>query len=216
MSSIIRIMIVMICSFIVFGCNDRGQEISRFYDDGRAKPVVHVTSIIDSTNSDTPWSLSEEFTYAITQKISTSGNLFIPKEPQSPLSLNDNPFGTDISWVQHMYSPSQFIVFIELFEHEEVPIVDKELPAYENYASHLNMGARIRIVDTRNSSPQIILQEIYRDSYYIAKNILKIDYNVAIWGTNEYKSSPMAMAHDQFTKNIAERIDDYILLAKNR
>lgn len=210
----IRNLLFFLTILIAFGCKN-DMQTSRYYDDGRAKPVVYIPTIIDSSSFDFPWSLSEEFTSIITQKVIHKGTLHIPTEPQGTFSIQDNPFGSDLSWVKKIYDPCQFVVFIELFEHDEVPIKDTE-NTLGNYASNVNMGARIRIVDIRGTHPKIVLQEAFEDSYYISKNLLKTNYNITIWGTDEYKSSPLSMAHNQFAKTITERINDYIMLAKNR
>jgi len=75
---------------------------------------------------------------------------------------------------------------------------------------------RIRAVDLRGNKPKVILQELVKDSYYISKNVLHTDYDIIVWGVDEYLSSPMGLAHLSFSKEIAERISDYILLAKSR
>ena len=78
------------------------------------------------------------------------------------------------------------------------------------------MSMRIRIIDIRNDKPTIVLQEMIKDSYYMANNIDNPNYNITSWGTEEYTTSPLGNAHTQFVKQIIDRINDYIMLSKSR
>ena len=78
------------------------------------------------------------------------------------------------------------------------------------------MGVRLRILDLRGSEPKIVLQEKIYDSYYIPKTLFPTDYNTVSWGTEEYKNSPLGIAHTRLIKEITTRVSEYILLAKSR
>ena len=55
-----------------------------------------------------------------------------------------------------------------------------------------------------------------KESYFIPKTLIPTDYNTAVWGTDEFRNSPMGIAHAQLAQEIAARVSDYILLAKSR
>ncbi|MES2274011.1 MAG: CT253 family lipoprotein [Chlamydiota bacterium] len=199
----------------LFGCSRNNDEMSRFHEDGRAKPVVAVASMIDTTSFDTAWSLSEEFTSMIVGSLSKSGELFV--EGTDDDSFVENPFGTDLSWVKHEFQSKEFAVFLELVEHEAAPVIrSKKNVSHQELSVNLNMAVRVRVIDLRGSQPKIVLQEMVRDSYFIPKTLLPTDYSEAVWGTAEYRKSPMGIAHSQLGREIANRISEYILLAKSR
>lgn len=219
----IRYLSFLLLIFIV-GCQStKTNNVStRFHDDGRAKPVVTIVPVLDSTCYDIPWSLSEELSSLINQKINRQNNIYISKnEGEFFLSSHDNPFGNNIEWTKKSFKSNEFVVFLELLEHDDIPLLKttknpKKLPEARKSASNLNMSIRLRIIDIRGDAPKIVLQEMIQDTFYMANNIDKTDYNTVTWGTNEYVTSPMGIAHTQFVKQVIERITDYIMLAKSR
>jgi len=201
-----------IFSLLVFtSCSNSADNstASRFYDDGRARPVVAISSVIDSTTYDLPWSLSEEITYLIKNQLSNNKNLFLSSTEVMDESLTntDNPFDVNINWMKDRFDNSEFLVFLELLNHNELK---------KENISNLEMSMRVRIVDVRAKEPKVILQECIEDNYYIAKGSIKEDYQNVIWGSAEYSNSRMGLAHKQLAKQISERISDYIALSKSR
>lgn len=190
------------------------QYSTKYYEDGMAKPVIALAPVIDTTSCEVPWSLSEEFSSLITDRVSNKGTLYLSASEPDFLPSSENPFGSDISWVKKEFSPSEFVVFLELVEHDAVRVKKTNDPA-EN-ACNLNIGVRIRIIDVRGSEPRVVLQELIRESHYVTRSLIPFDYNQSPWGTDEYATSPMGIAHAAVVKAIAERINDYVLLAKSR
>lgn len=188
-------------------------EMSRFHEDGRAKPSVAIASMLDTTSFDASWSLSEEFTAGIMNTIAGSGEIFVHAQEESPFT--ENPFSNDLSWMKREFHSEEFVAFIELVEHEFAPVKSKTLAPYEA-SNNLNMAVRIRVVDLRAPTPKIVLQELVKDSYFVPKTLIPTDYSSIVWGTEEYQKSPMGVAHAGLVQEIANRISDYILLAKSR
>jgi hypothetical protein len=205
-------------ALVVCACSRTGGDLSRFHEDGRAKPAVAIMSVIDGTSFDAPWSLSEELTSMIVQKVGQNGSIYVLAK--GDLGYADNPFGTDLSWIKREYPDDEFVVFCELVEHDNVPLSkgkkssDVIIP-FET-AMNLKMAVRVRVVDLRTSTPKIVLQEMVRNSYYIPKNIIPTDYSYIVWGTAEYSSTPMGLAHAELANEIATRVGEYIHLAKSR
>ncbi len=199
-------------------CSRHTDETSRFHEDGRAKPVIAIASAIDTTSFECAWSLSEEITSMVTSQISQSGKIFVHSNVEFPFV--ENPFGADLSWVKREFQNEEFVVFLELVEHENTPAVKgkRESATYspQEVSTNLNMSIRFRVLDIRGSTPKIVLQEQIRDSYYIPKTLIPTDYNAVVWGSDEYKKSPMGIAHAQFVQEISARVMDYVLLAKSR
>jgi len=207
-----RYIIISVFSFLIFvSCsnNSTNQQVSRFYDDGRTRPIIAISSVIDSTSYELPWSLSEELTQLIRNNLSTNKNIFIssPNELDELLTNSDNPFDSDIDWMSNRFEQKEFLVFLELLKHDE---------AKKEAVNNLEMTMRLRIIDVRAKKPKIILQECINDNYYIAKGSNKLDYQNVVWGSAEYSNSRMGMAHKQLANQIASRISDYIALSKSR
>jgi len=189
--------------------NSANQQVSRFYDDGRSRPLVSVSSIIDSSSYDVPWSLSEEFTQQIKSELATNNNLYLgsTQDIDMRLSNSDNPFDVNMNWMKDRFDNHEFLVFLELIKHDEEK---------KDNITNLNMTMRVKIIDVRAKEPKLVLQECICDNYYIAKGAVKVDYHNTVWGSQEYVNSRMEMAHRQLSKQIAKRITDYVALAKGR
>ena len=204
------IAIAIFSLFIFVSCNDsKNNDISRFYDDGRSRPIVAISSIIDSSSYELPWSLSEELTQSVLTNLCVNKNLFISStsEMDESLSNSDNPFDVNIDWMKNRFEHKEFIVFLELLKHDEIK--------GKNH-TNLDMAVRLKIIDMRTKEPKVILQECICDNYYITKGSSKSDYQNVVWGSSNYPGSRMGMAHNQLAKQIANRISDYIALAKSR
>ena len=194
----IRIFFILLTTLFLAGCHNKSNDLqaTRFHDDGRAKPVVSIVPIMDSSSYEIPWSISDEFTFLVKDRLFKQGDLYLQSTEDFHLSNEDNPFGSNISWVKKTFNPTEFVVFLELIEHEDLPLIrtvkdPSKLSDIKKAASNLNVAMRLRIFDIRGDSPKIILQEMIKDSYYISNYIEKTDYNITQWGTEEYNTSPM-------------------------
>jgi hypothetical protein len=204
--------LILLASVLLGACSSNETQISRFHDDGRAKPVVAVAQLIDTTSIDMPWSLSEELTTSIVKKLSQTGAIFV--KIKEDLAYSENPFGQDLSWVKREFPEEEFAVFLELVRHEAVPAV-KGKPKTD-VSHNLEMAVRARVIDLRGHEPRIVLQEMVKDAYFIPKTLIPTDYSRAVWGTDEFRKSPMGIAHAGLVQEISLRLSDYILLAKSR
>lgn len=191
--------------------------MARYHEDGRSKPAIAIASMIDTTSFDCSWSISEELTSMIVQKISQNGKIYVHSTPDFPFV--ENPFGKDLSWIKREFHGEEFVVFLELVEHTNTPVLKGPTPVRitpQEVSTNLNMAVRVRIIDLRMATPKIILQEIVRSSYYIPKTLLPTDYTQTVWGTDAYQKSPMGIAHIQLVDEIATRLNDYLLIAKSQ
>lgn len=210
-----RYLPAILVGFLAIGCNRSNDSMTRYHEDGRAKPIVAVASMIDTTSFDVPWSISEELTTMVVQKVGQGGQIYVISRVDDAFA--ENPFGHDLSWIKREFPDQEFVVFLELVEHEVLPAnKSKNTERLQDVSTNLNMAVRLRVIDLRPAMPKIVLQEMIRDSYFIPKTLLPTDYSTAVWGTHEYQKSPMGIAHAQLVQEIAVRISDYILLAKSR
>jgi hypothetical protein len=208
-----RTICFLVLSLFFVGCTRSGDFMTKYHEDGRAKPIAMIAPMIDTTSFDAPWSLSEEFTSTISSQLGQNGKIYVSTQSDEPISMN--PFSSDLSWIRREFSGQEFVVFLELVEHEVVPVKLRKEALPQESSSNLNIGLRLRVVDIR-SQPKIVLQEIIREGYFIPKTLIPTDYSVVTWGSSEYSKTPMGLAHAQIIREVVTRIGDYILLAKSR
>jgi hypothetical protein len=205
----------LLLGVFALSCSSGFDPLARYHEDGRAKPLVAIASTIDTTSFDAPWSLSEEFTTCLAEQLQREGALYVAAKEEEPCT--ENPFGPSLDWVKQEFSHQEFVVFLELVEHEFAPAdpLKKRMPPQE-VSTQLNMAIRMRVIDLRSHTPSIVLQEMIRDSYFIPKTLIPTNYRQVVWGSEEYRKSPMGIAHAQLVQEIAARVNDYVLLAKSR
>ena len=90
----------------------------------------------------------------------------------------------------------QFLVTMQLVRHQEIAQDPNELA----------MNVLVKILDTRGEKPQVILQEELSLSTLFEKPLTS-------WNDEAFRISPMGLAHAKLSREIASRIEDYILLA---
>ena len=210
-----RYLSTLMLSLLAFGCSRTSDFMTRYHEDGRAKPLAFIASMIDTSSFEASWSLSEELTSMIVSQVGKSGKIYVTSKEDETFA--ENPFGQDLSWVKKEFPTQEFAVFLELVEHEIAPAskCKKSLPTQE-VSSNLNMAIRLRVIDVRGQTPKIVLQEMVRDTYFIPKTLIQEDYRVTTWGTPEFQKTAMGIAHLQIVREVATRVSDYILLAKSR
>lgn len=207
-----------------FGCTSRGgyESVTRFHDDGRAKPVVAFVPVFDRSGSELGWSLSEEFTANLKSYLIKRDNFYVSSADELnavvvDLSAENNPFAADISWTKDVFEHHEYVVFTEIVEHDIHPkelkgnFLDKITPS-----SELSMTMRIRIIDLREPHPEVILQELIHQSHIIPKPGSINEPNPERWKKMTYSVSPIGLAHAQLSKEVVQRIEDYILLSKSK
>ncbi|NGX56035.1 MAG: hypothetical protein K1060chlam5_00269 [Candidatus Anoxychlamydiales bacterium] len=206
-----RYLALLILPLLIVSCSNSNKTnaISKFYEDGRTRPIVAIAPVVDSTSYDVPWSLSDELTSLIRTNLSKNKSIFIADgdDVANTLTSLDNPFNPDISWMDDRFDQNEFIVFLELVKHTNSKV---------NKATNLDMIMRVKVVDVRGKKPKVILQENINDKYFIAKGNFKYDYNTTKWGSKEFQESRMGMAHMQLAKDIASRVSEYVSLSKSR
>lgn len=94
----------------------------------------------------------------------------------------------------------QFSVKMELVKHAPL----------QSQPSELVMLIHLEILDLREEKPKVILQEVLSSNALIEKN-QPIEIN---WSDAAFRMSPLGLAHRKLSREIASRIEDYVLLAK--
>ena len=112
------------------------------------------------------------------------------------------------------FQGDQFVVFLELVEHEEVYKQDRKKTAdISECSADLNMSMRVRVFDLRGTEPKIVLQEMVHDSHFIPRQFTQTNFYQVPWGHESFSISPIGLAHAEFTKEIASRLEDYIVMS---
>jgi hypothetical protein len=209
-----RFCLIGILALLLNSCAQSGVELTRYHEDGRKKPAVLITQLIDTSSFEAPWSLSEELTDLVSREVGRNRALYITTQPD--FFFSESPFSNDLSTIAADCSPHEFGVFLELVEHSYTPANSDRHAIPLETALNLNMAVRIRVIDFRQGAPKVILQELVRDTYYIPRTLLPTDYTVEGWGTSDFRKTPMGIAHAQLAQTLATRLSDYILLAKSQ
>jgi hypothetical protein len=205
----------LLLSFIACGFDDRPQNRQ---SQVQTKPVVSIVPVIDNTNNTYAWNLSDELSSAIYNRIARKDRVIVNRSSQvrskaNQIAEGQNPFGPDVAWMKKVFQGDQFVAFLELVEHEEVPQQSKKKVDVQNWSADLNMSMRIRVLDLRGNEPKAILQEIVRQSHYIPRPFAQPGFFQVSWSDECFNISPIGLAHSDFTKEIALHIEDYILRA---
>ena len=217
-------------SLLTLGCSSYHQDKQaiRFHEDGRAKVIVALTPIYDPQNIKLPWSLSEDLTDLIKNRLVSKSKIFLSHAPTKTL---DDPMATTI--IEHYdentslnihfenlkvkFPGSEFVIFLELAKHHIYPKQESDSFLGKLTPSHnLDLAMRIRIYDLRAETPKIVLQEIVEQKHLLPKQFAKLDYYGSVWGKKTYSISPMGFAHTQFAKEVAQHIENYLVLAKTQ
>ncbi len=214
---------IALMAFMLISCHkDDNTTASLFKDDGHRKTSVALVPVIDKSDSELPWSLSEEFTTAISRKLSSKGNVHLadPFDVVSALAGIDEknqPFSQDLDWMKTTFSDNEFVIFLELVDHYLHTHPNQRIAELEeNRSCFLDLSMRLRVIDLRGETPKIVLQELIQSDHSIPKLFADIDYTEKHWGKTSFNFTPVGLAHTQLTREVSSRLEDYISIAKSR
>ena len=216
----LRIVMVSCLAVLVAGCVRQGPSSQTQYDsEGRVKPVAALVPVIDRLAGDLPWNLSDELTAAIYNRLALKNKVQLidsrtVHSKVKKLGSAHNPFGEDLGWVRNVFNQEEFVIFLELVEHEEVPVSSEKTADPRDLPAELNISMRVRVLDLRSQEPKVVLQELIHDSRHIPKTFNRYNFYQVIWGKEGFGISPMGLAHARMTREIAARLEAYILFAK--
>lgn len=200
------------------GCSNQKETAQvRYHDNGFCKPSVALFHVYNHSSSTLPWDLSEEFTAEITSRLKNKDQLYLIKEEeiawQLPMQTDKiTPFHNE-TWLLENHPNTEFLAFIELVDHEMIP---RPAPEGKNISFDLKINFRLKIVDVRDDSPALVLQEMVSDTFFIPWQVAGIDYNKTSWGKALFGLTPIGLAHSRLTKELSKRIEDYVLVANSR
>lgn len=215
-------------------CNSQRyeQHAVRYHEDGRAKAVVTLTPVFDQNDIHLPWSLADDLTDMIKTRLLKKANVYVGNSASLVKTYEDEErliekhfehydenksSSIHAASLKQKFPKTEFVVFLELAEHQIHPknisgsFMDAITPSQE-----LQLSMRVRIFDLRFDEPRIILQELVEQKHLVPKQLAKLDYDSPIWGKKTYSISPVGFAHSQLAKEVASRIENYLILAKTK
>ena len=207
-------------ALITCGCRDdssNGSSVSSQVSPSHL-PIVSVVPLIDNTKNNYEWSLSDELSSSLYANLSQQDRVILNASSKvrakaKPALEKNNPFDKDLSWMKKAFQDEEFVVFLELIEHEEVLNQSRTKPSDPTLcSSDLRMSVRVRVIDLR-SGPKVILQELIHDAHHIHPQFNHINFYQVPWKDQSFTISPVGLAHAKLTKELAQRIEDYILIA---
>ncbi len=205
---------------LLIGCQKNKEETVSLKESIRQAPTLAIAPVIDNSKQSLGWDVSQEFTHALclrlekTDRVSLS-ELRSAKTLAKKLKANHHPFTGDLQWAKTAFPKEDFVVFLELLEHDEVPNQSTPEASPEECSAQLNLSMRIRVLDLRSQMPKVILQEIVRDSHFVPRQFTHYHFHQEPWGSEDFSISPVGIAHAQLIKEVASRVEDYILITKN-
>lgn len=221
-----RYSIIFILILIASLSSCRGQrftEFTRYHDDGKVKPSVALLPVINHSCFDFPWDISKELTQGVRKNLLQTGALFLPYEnafQSMVIDYSDADIAKDdFSKLSKLAPDIEFAVLMELLDHKEEAYHSQTLrpvyPVYGEVASVLKMSMRIKVFDLRYGEPRAILQEIVHSNHMISKEGANADYHKVTWKTDSYKLSPYGLAHARIERDVSERLQHYIIIARS-
>ncbi len=216
---------IILLLFILFAssCSGRYSNLSKYHYNGSSKPSVTLVPLYDHSDITLPWNLSNELTTGIREYLADNNKFYIatPEDTKKHLPELGN---IDLTSTNHSFSnvfkPNEFVILVELIDHQKIPYKRQSIrPVYpaDGKIDHvLSMKARIKVLDIREEKPKLVLQEILKSNHLIPEQIASITPEERPWGSKTYYFSPIGIAHRRLERDIAARLEDYIMIAKSK
>jgi hypothetical protein len=217
---------LLLLTILLFTCcsrtYDQNGQLS-YHDNGTKKPLASLAPVFDHARSDCEWSLSEELSDMIEQKLLQEQKIYLTQDFK-PIANNKEGqknmhiFLDSTDWIKEMQTNSEFVIFVELLKHDLAPSNSDHhlLSSATKKSYNLDVSLRIKVIDLRQNKARVILQEILHQSFYIPFEYSRVAYKKDPWTRAMFSLSPIGMAHVQIVKKICAQIQDYILLAKTQ
>ena len=203
------ILAIAAAALVCGGCVRPYGDTSLYQTSGRHKAVVAVLPVINQTSmTNIPWDLSQELTEEIRKKVYESKRIYLHREPTSlevaQLLSVPNPQSIS-SRAAESLGDAEYAIVTEVIEQKE-----KAFKARSELGAILTFALRVRVLDLRQSTPKVILQEVLDKDYVVAKPYMHCDYEKMGWGTEAFNYTPMGMAHSRLVRELVSRAEAYI------
>ncbi|MCH9634751.1 MAG: hypothetical protein S4CHLAM7_15120 [Chlamydiae bacterium] len=199
------------------GCHSSGAKLQsfRYYENAKQKPIAAVIPLIMRTEvPNVSWDVSQEISAEIHRRLINRGQIYL-NPVQISQSLKEKLNTCDLitltkADLKELSAQSEYAVFMELLEHQEVCIY----PSNDPLKNALSIHVRVRVYDLRGETPKVLLQEIIRSKHIIPKSERGTNYHEVVWGGDSYHASIYGRAHAKLEKDLAYQIENYISISK--
>lgn len=189
------------------------------HDDGLVKPKVAVIKVMDSSNHDLSWDLSNEFTELLLQQLFSHSKFFLTNDfhmigSNQLKTLELSPYSEDMRWLLEMNSSSEFVLFTEILHHTfHAPKGSSYNPF--SHIKTLSISVRVCVLDIRKAHPKPVLQDIITKEYLVPFNFGAYKDDGSSLSVNTFALSPLGIAHKHLLTELAKEIEDYVLIAQS-
>lgn len=211
-------LILGIIPLLLTACGRNCYDTTLYHLSGRQKPIVAVLPVIDNTaQSSFRWELSDELTDELRKRVFESKNIYLLRDGGNreiaQLLSTPNPAKIPTS-ATHSLGAAQFAVIAEIIEQDEesygIKGADLNHPIKSGVGSVISLALRVRVIDVREATPKVILQEILDQDYVVSRAYMNCDYERMPWGSEAFSRTPMGIAHTRLIKTLVSRIEAYI------
>lgn len=215
------ILFLSACTALLSGCIGQNRDTTLYHRSGRAKPIVAVLPVIDSTEEKrVGWDESREMTEEIRKRVFTSQKLYLLREAGSQELAKElnvpNPKNLPKEPLEKL-GAAEFVIVAELIDEKEMRYGyggGSEKPYLEEVGAVLSLALRVRVLDIRNQQPKVILQEVLNHEQIVGRPYLNCDYEKAPWGTEAYERTPLGISHTKIARELVARVEGYVGASK--
>lgn len=228
MKKILFYLPLIAAAIVLTSCSEKYKDTTLYQINGRAKPIVAILPVIDGRESQetmssrgVTWDISKELTEGIRGRLSNSEKLYVLRDGGN-IDVAQQFNTVDCRQISRNFSQginnAEFIVVTELVNQQEKPYnQDRFSPAHSvkgEVAEVLSIDFRVKVVDMREATPKIVLQEVIHANHLINKPESQFDYSRAAYGSSSYIRTPMGVAHHKLVREVTGRIENYIRATK--
>ncbi len=213
-----RFFLFFMATIICTGCSRDYGEFIKYHDDGRMKPRVAFVPVIDRSQQDLPWDVSDELTIGMREKLRLNGQLYLTK-PQSIRRAYltrsaEEWLSGDLEELRIFAPEHDFVVLTELVDHKHELYKRQKIkpvyPAKGEVGSVLMMTAHVRVIDIRQEEPRVVLNQYVHSNHMIPKKRMDLDYRQIPWKATTYLETPVGRAHARLQRDLVAQVEQYV------
>jgi hypothetical protein len=214
--------LILLLGFVALtcmSCTYQRRDTTLYQSTGRQKAIAVVLPVIDSTGkSQLSWDLSQEFTEEIRKRIYESPKVYLLRDSGSKELAQQftvpHPTAIPVR-LTNQIGAAEFVIATELMSQTETPYglandYSDKYPIYGETGSVLSVAMRVRVIDVRGETPQVVLQEILTHDQHVARPYMNPNYDKTPWGTEAFQYSAMGIVHHRLVNELVARVEGYI------
>lgn len=215
-----RLSIVFVATIATLfsGCANHYRDTALYSSSGRAKPLIAVLPVIDSTDKKPyNWDLSQEFTTEIRKHVADSSRLYLLNvggATSISAALNTPHVDEIPDTLLDALAPAEFVLVSEVIDERITPVglknANASRPHLADTGTKISLAIRLRVIDLRGKEPKIALQEVIYEDHDVSKAYSTGDHNKCPWGDVKYGLTPIGMAHSKAIRKLVAHVEGYV------